>query len=97
MFKKKNMYPTFFLLAYILIFYNLLLIQYFNAYTYSQNSYSNAKTKQDITSSSSSNYGKWLYYTEKNENFTTIYPNGWEIIKSKNGDNNQDGDIKIFR
>jgi hypothetical protein len=93
------MYTTFFLLAYILIFYNLLLIQYFNAYTYSQNSYSNAKTNQDITSSSSSssNNGKWLYYTEKNENFTTIYPNGWEIIKSKNGDNNQTGHITVFR
>ena len=96
MFKKRNMYTTFFLLAYILIFYNLLLIQYFNDDTYSQNSYSNAKTKQDITSSSSSN-GKWLYYTEKNENFTTIYPNGWEIIKSKNGDNNQTGHITVFR
>jgi hypothetical protein len=96
MFKKKNMYTTFFLLAYILIFYNLFLTQYFNYDTYSQNSYSNTKLKQDITSSSSNN-DKWLYYTDKKENFTTIYPNGWEIVKSKNDDNNQAGDITVFR
>jgi hypothetical protein len=98
MFKKKNMYPTFFLLAYTLILYNLFLTQYFNDDTYSQNSYSNTKLKQDITSnSSSSNNDKWLYYTDKKENFTTTYPNGWEIVKSKNDDNNQAGDITIFR
>ena len=98
------MYTTFFLLAYILIFYNLFLIQYFNAVTYSQNSYSNTKIKQDITSSSSSsssssstNNAKWLYYTDKKENFTIIYPNEWEIVKSKNNDNNQTGHITIFR
>jgi hypothetical protein len=97
MLKKKNMYTTFFLLAYILIFYNLFLIQYFNEATYSQNSYSNTKIKQDITSSSSTNNVKWLYYTDKKENFTIIYPNEWEIVKSKNNDNNQTGHITIFR
>ena len=97
MFKKKNMYTTFFLLAYILIFYNLFLTQYFNDDIYSQNSYSNTKLKQNITNSSSSNNDKWLYYTDKKENFTTTYPNGWEIVKSKNEDNNQAGDITIFR
>ena len=92
------MYTTFFLLAYILIFYNLFLIQYFNEATYSQNSYPNTKIKQDTTSSSSStNNGKWLYYTDKKENFTIIYPNEWEIVKSKNNDNNQTGHITIFR
>jgi hypothetical protein len=91
------MYTTFFLLAYILIFYNLFLIQYFNEATYSQNSYSNTKIKQDITSSSSTNNVKWLYYTDKKENFTIIYPNEWEIVKSKNNDNNQTGHITIFR
>src|SRR4051812_23027957 len=96
MFKKKNMYTTFFLLAYILIFYNLFLIQYFNDYTHSQNSYPNTKIKQDITNSSSNN-DKWLYYTDKKENFTTIYPNGWEIVKSKNNDNNQTGHITVFK
>jgi hypothetical protein len=95
MLKKKNMYTTFFLLAYILIFYNLFLIQYFNEATYSQNSYSNTKIKQDITSST--NNVKWLYYTDKKENFTIIYPNEWEIVKSKNNDNNQTGHITIFR
>jgi PsbP-like protein len=96
---KKNMYPTFFLLAYILIFYNLSLIQYFDVDIYSQNSYSNTKIKQDITNSTSSSNSndKWLYYTDKKENFTTIYPNGWEIVKSKNNDNNQTGHITIFR
>ena len=97
MLKKKNMYTTFFLLAYILIFYNLFLTQYFNDDIYSQNSYSNTKLKQNITNSSSSNNDKWLYYTDKKENFTTTYPNGWEIVKSKNEDNNQAGDITIFR
>jgi hypothetical protein len=82
-------------LAYILIFYNLFLIQYFNEATYSQNSYSNTKIKQDITSST--NNVKWLYYTDKKENFTIIYPNEWEIVKSKNNDNNQTGHITIFR
>lgn len=92
------MYTTFFLLAYILIFYNLFLIQYFNEATYSQNSYPNTIIKQDTTSSSSSsNNGKWLYYTDKKENFTIIYPNEWEIVKSKNNDNNQTGHITIFR
>ncbi len=97
MLKKKNMYTTFFLLAYILIFYNLFLIQYSNDDTYSQNSYPNSKIKQDITNSGSSNNGKWLYFTDKKENYTTIYPNGWEIVKSKNNDNNQTGHITIFR
>jgi len=97
MFKKKNMYPTFFLLAYTLILYNLFLTQYFNDDTYSQNSYSNTKLEQDITSSSSSSNDKWLYYTDKKENFTTTYPNGWEIVKSKNDGNNQAGDITVFR
>src|SRR5215213_1911862 len=91
------MYPTFFLLAYTLILYNLFLTQYFNDDTYSQNSYSNTKLEQDITSSSSSNNDKWLYYTDKKENFTTTYPNGWEIVKSKNDGNNQAGDITVFR
>jgi hypothetical protein len=95
MLKKTNMYTTFFLLAYILIFYNLLLIQYSNDDTYSQNSYPHTKIKQDITNSSSN--GKWLLYMDKKENFTTIYPNGWEIVKSKNDDNNQTGHITIFR
>lgn len=99
MFKKKNMYTTFFLLAYMLIFYNLYLIQYFNDDIYSQNSYPNTEINQDITSSSSSssNNGKWLHYTDRIENFTTVYPNEWEIVKSKNDDNNQTGHITIFR
>src|SRR5580765_8570795 len=99
MLKKKNMYTTFFLFAYILIFYNLFLIQYFNEATYSQNSYPNTKIKQDTTSSSSSsrNNGKWLNYMDKKENFTIVYPNEWEIVKSKNNDNNQTGHITIFR
>jgi hypothetical protein len=96
MFKKKNMYTTFFLLAYILIFYNSFIIQYFNDYTYSQNPYPNTKIKQDITNSSSNN-AKWLHYTDRKENFTTIYPNGWEIVKGKNNDNNQTGHITVFK
>ena len=47
--------------------------------------------------SSSSNNGNWLNYTDNKENFTTIYPKEWEIIKSKNNDNNQTGHITIFK
>jgi hypothetical protein len=40
---------------------------------------------------------KWLNFTDKKENFTTIYPGAWKIIESKNNDNNQNGSITIFR
>ena len=99
MFKKKNMYTTFFLLAYILIFYNLFLIQYFNdghIFTKFILKYKN-KTRYNKQQQQQTNNAKWLYYTDKKENFTIIYPNEWEIVKSKNNDNNQTGHITIFR
>jgi light-regulated signal transduction histidine kinase (bacteriophytochrome) len=91
---KKNMLIIFFLLSYTLIFYNLFFIKYFNGNIYSQ--FPNAKIKQNITNNNSNN-NKWFNYTDNKENFTTIIPKEWEIIKSKNNENNQTDAITIFR
>ena len=40
---------------------------------------------------------KWSNYTDKKENYTTVYPNEWKVIKSENNGNNQNGSITIFR
>ncbi len=84
----------FFLLSYTLIFYNLFFIKYFNGDIYSQ--FPNAKIKLNITNINSNNY-KWFNYTDNKENFTTIIPKEWEIIKSKNNENSQTDAITIFR
>jgi light-regulated signal transduction histidine kinase (bacteriophytochrome) len=91
---KKNMLLIFFLLSYTLIFYNLFFIKYFNGDIYSQ--FPNAKIKLNITNINSNNY-KWFNYTDNKENFTTIIPKEWEIIKSKNNENSQTDAITIFR
>jgi light-regulated signal transduction histidine kinase (bacteriophytochrome) len=91
---KKNMLIIFFLLSYTLIFYNLFFIKYFNGDIYSQ--FPNAKIKENITNNNSNNY-KWFNYTDNKENFTTIIPKEWEIIKSKNNENSQTDAITIFR
>jgi light-regulated signal transduction histidine kinase (bacteriophytochrome) len=91
---KKNMLIIFFLLSYTLIFYNLFFIKYFNGDIYSQ--FPNAKIKLNITNINSNNY-KWFNYTDNKENFTTIIPKEWEIIKSKNNENSQTDAITIFR
>lgn len=84
----------FFLLSYTLIFYNLFFIKYFNGDIYSQ--FPNAKIKLNITNINSNSY-KWFNYTDNKENFTTIIPKEWEIIKSKNNENSQTDAITIFR
>ena len=91
---KKNMLIIFFLLSYTLIFYNLFFIKYFNGDIYSQ--FPNAKIKENITNNNSNNY-KWFNYTDNKENFTTIIPKEWEIIKSKNNENSQTDAITIFQ
>lgn len=91
---KKNMLIIFFLLSYTLIFYNLFFIKYFNGDIYSQ--FPNAKIKENITNNNSNNY-KWFNYTDNKENFTTIIPKEWEIIKSKSNENSQTDAITIFR
>jgi light-regulated signal transduction histidine kinase (bacteriophytochrome) len=91
---KKNMLIIFFLLSYTLIFYNLFFIKYFNGDIYSQ--FPNAKIKENITNNNSNNY-KWFNYTDNKENFTTIIPKEWEIIKSKNNEISQIDAITIFR
>ncbi len=91
---KKNRLTIFFLLLYIFIFYNLSIIKYFNVDVYSQ--FPNTKINQNLTNNNSDN-SKWVHYIDKKENFTTIIPKEWEIIKSKNNESNQTGHITIFR
>lgn len=85
----------FFLLSYTLIFYNLFIIGFFDGEIYSQ--YPNTIIKQNITDKSENNNQQWLYYTDKKENFTTIYPKDWKIVKSENKDNPLNGFITIFQ
>jgi hypothetical protein len=91
---KKNRLTIFFLLLYIFIFYNLSIIKYFNVDVYSQ--FPNTKINQNLTNNNIDN-NKWVHYIDKKENFTTIIPKEWEIIKSKNDESNQTGHITIFR
>ena len=90
---KKNMHVIFFLLLYTFICYNLFIIKYFIGDIYSQ--YPNTTINQNLTGKPDNN--KWINYTDKKENFSIIYPKDWEIIKSKNNENNQTGFITIFR
>ncbi|MER5175881.1 MAG: hypothetical protein ABJB76_04910 [Candidatus Nitrosocosmicus sp.] len=78
-----------------MIFYNLFIIKYFNGDIYSQ--YPNTKIKLNLTTNTATDNNKWINYTDKKGNFTTIYPKDWEIIKNKNNENNQTGFITIFR
>ncbi len=91
---KKSIHLIFILLFSILIYYNLIVIQFFNGNSYSQ--IPNSEIEQSRMSNIEGT--KWSYYTDKKENFTAIYPNGWKIIKGENNDNNnQNGSITIFR
>jgi hypothetical protein len=90
---KKSMYITFYLLSQILIFYNLFISQFFNVNSYSQ--LPNSKIEQGTISNIEGI--RWSNYTDKKDNFTTIYPNTWKIIEGKNNDSNQNGSITIFR
>ena len=90
---KKNRLTIFFLLLYVFIFYNLSIIKYFNVDVYSQ--FPKSKINQNLTNNNSDS-SKWVHYIDKKENFTTIIPKEWEIIKSKNNESNQTGHITIF-
>ncbi len=90
---KKNMHAIFFLLLPMLIFYSLSIMQFLNGNSYSQ--FPNAEIEKSIVNN---NEGiKWSNYTDKKENYTTVYPNEWKVIKGENNDNNQNGSITIFR
>ena len=90
---KKNMHAIFFLLLPMLIFYSLFLMQFLNGNSYSQ--FPNSEIEKSIMNN---NEGiKWSNYTDKKENYTTVYPNEWKVIKGENNDNNQNGSITIFR
>ena len=91
-----NIIIVLFLLSYTFVFYNLFFIEYSNTNIYSQNSIT--KLKLDLTNkNTNSNNINWLNYTDNKENFTTIYPKGWEIIKSKNSETDQTKFLTIFR
>lgn len=90
---KKNMHAIFFLLLPMLIFYSLFIMQFLNGDSYSQ--FPNSEIEKSIMSISEGI--KWSNYTDKKENYTTVYPNGWKVIKGENNDNNQNGSITIFR
>jgi len=85
-----------FLLSYTFVFYNLFIVGYFNTNIYSQNSIT--KIKLDLTNkNTNSNNNNWLNYTDNEENFTTLYPKGWEIIKIKNNETDQTRFLTIFK
>ena len=87
-----------FLLSYTFVFYNLFIVEYFNINIYSQNSIT--KIKLNLTNkntNSNNNNNNWLNYTDNKENFTTIYPKGWEIIKIKNNEADQTRFLTIFK
>ncbi len=91
---KKTTHIIFILLFSILISYNLFVIQFFNGNSYSQ--FPNSEIEQSRMNNIEGI--KWSYFTDKKENLTAIYPNGWKIIKGENSDNNnQNGSITIFR
>ena len=92
---KNNTIIILFLLSYTFAFYNLFIVEYFNTNIYSQNPIT--KIKQDLTNKIINNNNNWLNYTDNKENFTTIYPKGWEIIKSKNNESDQTRFLTIFR
>lgn len=91
---KKNMYAIFFLLSPMLIFYSLFIMQFLNGNSYSQ--FPNSEIEKSITNNNNEGI-KWSSYTDKKENYTTVYPNEWKVIKGENNDNNQNGSITIFR
>lgn len=90
---KKNMHAIFFLLLPMLIFYSLFIMQFLNGNSYSQ--FPNSEIEKSIMNN---NEGViWSNYTDKKENYTTVYPKEWKVIKGENNDNNQNGSITIFR
>ncbi len=91
---KKNMHVIFFLLLPMLILYSLLIMQFLNGNSYSQ--FPNSEIEKSIINNNNEGI-KWSNYTDKKENYTTVYPNEWKVIKGENNDNNQNGSITIFR
>ena len=91
---KKNMHVIFFLLLPMLILYSLFIIQFLNGHSYSQ--FPNPEIEKSIMNNNNEGI-KWSNYTDKKENYTTVYPNEWKVIKGENNDNNQNGSITIFR
>lgn len=91
---KNNTIAIFFLSLYLLISFNIFNAEYFNNKAYLQ--VSNTKTEKNILNKNPGKY-KWSNYTDNEENFSTIYPKEWQIIKSKSNVNDQTKYITIFR
>ena len=89
---KKNMHVIFFLLLPMLIFYSLFIMQFLNGNSYSQ--FPNSEIEKSIMNNNNEGI-KWSIYTDKKENYTTLYPNEWKVIKGENNDNNQNGSIRL--
>ena len=90
---KKNVIAISLLLLYIFIFYNFFLIKFFHTSIYSIDS--QIKTKSLMNFHTIDN--RWIEYTDKLQNYTTIIPKNWTIIKAKNGEGIQNESITIFR
>jgi hypothetical protein len=90
---KKDMHAIFFLLLPMSVFYSLFFMQFLNGNSYSQ--FPNSEIEKSIINNSEGI--KWSNYTDKKENYTTVYPNEWNVIRGENNDNNQNGSITIFR
>lgn len=81
------------LLLYVFIFYNFFLIKYFNISIF-------ALDPQIKTTSLVDHHiydNKWISYTDKIQNYTTMIPKNWAIIKSKTTGGAQNESITIFR
>ncbi|MEJ7641866.1 MAG: hypothetical protein WKF36_06690 [Candidatus Nitrosocosmicus sp.] len=69
-------------------------MQFLNGNSYSQ--FPNSEIEKSIMNNNNEGI-KWSNYTDKKENYTTVYPNEWKVIKGENNDNSQNGSITIFR
>src|SRR6185437_10015491 len=90
---KKNVLSISLFLLFVFIFYNFFLIKYFNILIF-------ALDQQIKTTSLADHHiydNKWISYTDKMQNYTTMIPKNWAIIKSKTTEGTQNESITIFR
>ncbi len=90
---KKNVLSISLLLLYVFIFYNFFLIKYFNISIFSIDPQIKTKSLVDYHT----NDNKWIPYTDKIQNYTTMIPKNWAIIKGKTSEGTQNESITIFR
>jgi hypothetical protein len=74
----------------------LLLASWFMILNFNCIAYSQSTNSQSMHNKTSGRNGDgWTEYTDKNKDFSMIYPNGWEIINNEN--QQQNSSITIFR